>query len=187
MTRNFNRCLIVTALLASLADATGANAQEPPKPGDAHKELKSEVGTWDADVSMWMSPEAEPMKSKAVETNEMFGDFWLMSKFEGDFGGMKFKGHSMLGYDPHKKKYVGTWVDTLSPFLMTMEGEYDESTHTSTMIGTGTNWETGKPEKSKMTTVYSSDDEKTFTMYMADPNAEGEWIKHMEIKYKRRK
>jgi hypothetical protein len=110
-----------------------------------------------------------------------------MSKFEGDFGGQKFKGHSMLGYDPAKKKYVGTWTDTMSPYLMTMEGDYDESTHTSTMYGTGTNWETGKADKTKMVTVYESDDEKTFTMYMAKADAEDEWIKHMEIKYKRRK
>jgi hypothetical protein len=174
------------ALVAVIASAT-LQAQEPPKPTKEHEELKSEVGAWDAEVSMWMSPDAEPMKSKAVETNEMFGDFWLMSEFEGEFGGEKFKGHSMLGYDPAKKKYVGTWTDTMSPYLMTMEGDYDEATHTSTMYGMGTSMETGKAEKSKMVTVYTSDDEKTFTMYMEKPGAEDEWIKVMEIKYKRRK
>lgn len=188
MKRTLQRLFIIGVLpLASLACAAAASAQEPPKPAKEHKDLETEVGVWDADVSMWMSPEAEPMKSKAVETNEKFGDFWIMSKFEGDFGGMKFKGHSMLGYDPAKKKYVGTWTDTMSPYLMTMEGDYDESTHTSTMYGTGTSMETGKPEKSKMVTQYTSDDEKTFTMYMENPGAEGEWIKVMEIKYKRRK
>ena len=184
--RLFVGCCMTLAVVASAASLR-AQAPEPPKPTDQHKELKTEVGTWDAEVSMWPSPDAEPMKSKAVETNEMFGDFWLASKFEGDFGGMKFQGHMMLGYDPAKKKYIGTWTDTMSPYLTTMEGDYDEATHTSTMIGTGTHWETGKPEKSKMVTVYESDDAKTFTMYMADPKAEGEWIKHMEIKYKRRK
>ena len=188
MKRTLRRLFIMGVLpLASLACATRANAQEPPKPTKEHEELKTEVGSWDAEVSMWMSPDAEPMKSKAVETNEMFGEFWLVSKFEGDVGGMKFKGHGLLGYDPAKKKYVGTWTDTLSPYLMTMEGDYDEATRTSTMYATGTNWETGKPEKAKMVTVYENDDEKTFTMHMEKPDAEDEWIKHMEIKYKRRK
>jgi len=77
-----------------------------------------------------------------------------------------------------------------------MEGEFDEATHTSTMYGTGVSMESGKPEKTKMVTVYESDDAKTFTMYMAKPGADadaevdddnGEWVKHMEVKYKRRK
>jgi hypothetical protein len=135
---------------------------------------------------MWMSPGAQPLKSKAVETNKLFGDFWLMSEFAGDIGGMKFTGHMLLGYDPVKKKYVGTWVDTLSPHLMTMEGDYDEATHTSTMIGQGIDME-GKPSKSKMVTRYESDDEKTFEMYMEKAGAADEWEKHMEVKYKRRK
>ena len=59
------------ALVAVIASAT-LQAQEPPKPTKEHEELKSEVGAWDAEVSMWMSPDAEPIKSKAVETNEMF-------------------------------------------------------------------------------------------------------------------
>ena len=187
MNRSLYRLAVASVMLAGLSAPLRLVAQEPPKPTKQHEELKTEVGVWDAEVSMYMSPDAQPFKSKAVETNEMFGDFWLMSKFEGDFGGMKFKGHSMLGYDPTKKKYVGTWTDTMSPYLMTMEGDYDEATHTSTMYGTGTSIETGKPEKSKMVTQYTSDDEKTFTMYMEKPGAEDEWIKVMEIKYKRRK
>jgi hypothetical protein len=179
--------LVAAAALTALTAPAVMQAQEPPKPSEQHKELKNEAGTWDAEVSMYMSPDAQPFKTKAIETNEMFGDYWLMSKFEGDFGGMKFKGHSMLGYDPTKKKFIGTWTDTMSPHLMTMEGEFDESTNTSTMYGTGTSLESGKPEKTKMVTVYENDDQKTFTMYMAKPGADDEWVKHMEIKYKRRK
>jgi hypothetical protein len=181
------RCFPLALLIVLLSAPTPLSAQEPPKPTKEHEELKSEVGGWDAEMLIWPAPGAEPMKSKGVETNEMFGPYWLMSKYEGEVVGQKFTGHMMLGYDPAKKKYIGTWIDTMSPFGMTMEGDYDESTHTSTMMGVGTSWETGKPEKTKMVTRYESDDEKTFEMYMEKPGEPAEWVKGMEIKYNRRK
>ena len=36
---------------------------------------------------------------------------------------MEFHGQGQTGYDPNKKKYVGTWVDSISPTIMIMEGD----------------------------------------------------------------
>jgi hypothetical protein len=92
-----------------------------------------------------------------------------------------------LGYDPIKKKYVGTWIDTISPFLQTMEGTYDEKTKTSTMMATGVDMATGKESKSKMVTRHVSADERVFEMMMPVEGKENEWWKMMEVKYTRRK
>lgn len=185
MRRSFVRLVLGAALLTAALPALNAQAQMPPTA--EHKHLESEVGVWDAEVQMWPTADAEPMKSKAVETNKMLGKLWLLSDFEGDFGGMKFSGRSQLGYDPTKKKYVGTWIDTMSPYLQTMEGTYDEKTATSTMMATGIDMETGKPTTSKMITRYESDDEKVFEIMMPVEGKEGEWWKMMEITYTRRK
>ena len=78
-------------------------------------------------------PDAEPSVSKGTEVNEVLpGGLWLLSKFEGDFGGMKFSGRGQFGYDPVKKKYVGTWIDSTSTVLSVLEGEYDAKTKTMT-------------------------------------------------------
>ena len=185
MRRSFLRFIAGAALVAAALPALNAQAQMPPTA--EHKHLETEVGVWDAEVKMWPTADAEPMASKAVETNKMLGKLWLLSDFEGDFGGMKFAGHSQLGYDPTKKKYVGTWIDTMSPYLQTMEGEWDEKTHTSTMLATGVDMMTGKPSTSKMITRYESDDVKVFEMMMPVEGKEGEWWKSMEVKYTRRK
>jgi hypothetical protein len=184
------RTFLYTSLgiaLPYLAAATIEAADDSSKPTKQHEAMAYEVGVWDADVSMWMSPDAEPMKSKAVEKNELLGKMWLMGKFEGEFGGEKFVGASALGYDPMKKKYVGGWIDTMSPFMMKMEGEYDEPSHTLTMIGEGMDVMTGKPMKSKMVTTYEGQGRKTFTMYRQDEAGDDKWQKTMEIKYTRRK
>jgi hypothetical protein len=167
---------------------TLAAAEDYTKPTKQHEAMAYEVGTWDAAVSVWMSPDAEPMKSKGSETNELLGKMWLIGQFEGEFGGEKFTGRSALGYDPIKKKFVGGWVDSMSPFIMQMEGDYDVASHTLTMMGEGTDVMTGKPAKHKLVYQYESDDAKTFTMYRQEGTGDNaEWQKTMEIKYTRRK
>lgn len=183
------RRLFAALALASLAPP--ALAQEPSAPLTTptreHQEMAREVGVWDAESTMWMTPDAEPVASKGVETNRMLGKLWLLSEFKGDFMGEEFVGHMQLSFDPVKKKYVGTWIDTISPFLFTLEGEYDAATHTLTVMMNGTSAMTGQPETAKNVTRYLDDDTKVFEMYMPVAGQDGQWWKMMEIKYKRRK
>ena len=176
-------CAFLLLALSPIDVARGENFSSATR---QHQELNHEVGVWDAEVTMWMTPDAEPMKSKAVETNEMLGEMWLVSKFEGEFGGQKYSGRGQTGYNPIEEKFVGTWIDTMSPFMFSMEGEYDEDSHTLTMIGEGINFMTGEEHKSKMVTRYTGEDTKVFEMYMPSETEEGKWWKHMEAKYTRR-
>ncbi|MEQ8211941.1 MAG: DUF1579 domain-containing protein [Lacipirellulaceae bacterium] len=166
--------------------ATSSVWAQMPQPGEQHVNMAREAGVWDAEVKMWMSPDAPPMPSKGIETNTMLGDFWMLSDFEMDMGGMKYKGRGQYGYDPKKKKYVGTWVDNMSPYLSTMEGDYDVETHTLTMVSTGINMMTGKEQKSKMVSKYIDENTKHFEIHHAVEGEEGKWWKAMEISYKKR-
>jgi hypothetical protein len=172
------------AVLLFLVSPISVVAEDFTKPTKEHESMAHEVGVWDADVTIWMSRDAEPEKSQAVESNEMLGKFWLMSKFEGEFAGEKFEGRSATGYDPMKKKYFGGWIDSVSPFMFHLEGNYDADSKTLTMIGQGIDCMTGKPIKSRLVTKYDGDDKKTFEMYRLEDG--GDW-KTMEAKYTRRK
>ena len=112
-------------------------------------------------------PGAEPMVSKGVEVNTMMtGGLWLLSKFEGDFGGMKFEGRGQFGYDPTKKKYVGTWVDSMTPTISVLEGTYDAKTKTMTYVGDGFDPGTKAKYTQKMVTTTKDDGTRVFTLYM---------------------
>jgi hypothetical protein len=180
----------LACLAASFLAAT-ALAQEPPaapKPGPEHKVLADDLGTWDATVKSFMGgPGSEPMVSKGVETNElMTGGLWVLSKFEGSFGPAKFEGRGQFGYDPVKKKYVGTWIDSMSPTLSTLEGEYDAKTRTMTYVGDGYDVHQKAKYTQKMVTTLKNDGSRVFTLYMKFEGEPAE-AKFMEITYTKRK
>src|SRR5262245_8831964 len=176
------------AILTTLTIASLTRAQEGPitiKPTPEHALLKKDVGTWDASVKSWEKPGAEAMESKAVEKNEMLpGDMWLVSHFEGAFGPIKFNGIGQAGYDPEQKKYVGTWIDSMSPYLLTTKADYDPATKTLTGTGETRDPATNKVMQTKSVARYIDDNTRTFAMYTNGPDGK-EW-KMLEIMYKRR-
>ena len=153
-----------------------------PKPGPEHELLKKDVGTWDATVEM-MFPGAPPSTSKGVETNRMIGGLWLVTDFKSTMMGQPFQGHGTTGYDVNKKKYVGTWVDTMGTGLGLSESTYDAATRTLAGTFEGAD-ETGRTVKSRAVTEYKDDDTRVFTMYTTAPD--GKEVPGMTITYKRR-
>ncbi|HYN03132.1 MAG TPA: DUF1579 domain-containing protein [Vicinamibacteria bacterium] len=172
---------VVSLSVLSLSVPSLAQMPPMPTPGPEHDMLKKDVGTWDATVEMFMAPGAPPEVSKGTETVTMMGGFWQLAEFKSEMMGQPFEGRGAMGYDPAKKKYVGTWVDTMTPGYSTVEATYDpaKKTMTGTMEGTGPD---GVLAKTKETTVWTDSDARVFTMYAPDGTTP-----MMRISYKRRK
>jgi len=174
------RLCLSGALGLALVMPAAAQQPQPPTPGPEHKILAMEAGTWDATVEMFM-PGAPPMTSKGTETNTMgCGGLCLISDFKGEFGGMPFHGHGTSTWDPNKKKYVGTWIDSMSSGLSLSEGTYDAAAKkaTSTMEGPDP---TGKIVKSKTVVEYKDDNTRVMSMFMTGPD--GKEVPTMKISY----
>jgi len=124
-------------------------------------------------------------ESKARVTYKMdVGGLWLVSDFQGEFGGQKFQGKGLDSYDAAKKKYVGVWVDSMSTYPMVSEGEYDKDGKVLKMTGEGPGPD-GKLAKYKTTTEHKDKDTMIFTMYSV--GADGKDQPMMSITYKRSK
>jgi hypothetical protein len=177
--------LIGLFLVGSILNTT-VMAQGPVAPTAEHKVLASEEGTWDATVKSFDGgPNAEPSVSKGTEVNTLLpGGLWLVSKFEGDFGGLKFEGRGQFGYDPEKKKYIGTWIDSMFPTMSVLEGEYDAKTKTMTYVGEGTGPDGKTKSMQRMVTTTKEDGSRAFTLYMKVDKNE---MKVLEITYTKRK
>lgn len=157
------RFLLCLCTLAAVPQLASAQEPEMPQPTEAHKLLEKDTGTWTGEMKMFMAgPDQPPMVMAIKETNTMMeGGFWSLSEFEAG----PFKGKGQFGYDPMKKKFVGTWIDSSSPFLSVMEGDYDDEGSTLTMFFDGMDMASGKIVKRKSVTKHVNKNKREFTMY----------------------
>jgi len=162
--------------------------QESMTPGAQHKMLEESVGTWDAEVKMWMNgPSGEPMVSKGTSEQKMIlGGRYLQQDFTGEMMGQSFTGTGFTGYDNFKKKYVSFWIDNMSTGMSTMDGALDKDGKSVTMWGKMDEPATGqKDKKVKYVTRFVDKDTQVFETY--DVTSFGDKKPIMEITYKRRK
>lgn len=179
---------LFAAIVLSMALSSVGLAQFP-EPSPQHKIVMQDIGQWDAVVKLWMNEQGvadasiEPMVSKGKEVNRKLGEFWCISTFKGEFAGMPFEGHSVSGFDPIKKKFVGSWTDSFTPNAMHMVGTYDEATKTLTSQTKGIGMD-GKEVIGQSTLVYKDEQTRLLTTYEF---VDGKPVKSMEITYTRTK
>jgi hypothetical protein len=162
--------------------------QESMTPGAQHKLLEESVGTWDAEVKMWMNgPTGEPMVSKGTSEQKMvLGGRYLQQDFTGEMMGQTFTGTGFTGYDNFKKKYVSFWIDNMSTGMSTMNGALDKDGKSVTMWGKMDEPATGQKGKTvKYVTRFVDKDTQVFETY--DVTSYGDKKPIMEITYKRKK
>lgn len=155
-------------------------------PGDMHKKLEDMVGTFDADVRMWMDPSKPPEDSKSTSVNTwVLGGRFVETKHEGTMMGEPFNGIGYTGYDNVQKKYVGTWMDSAGTGIMSSVCTLDASGKSMTCKGSFWDAMTGKPSSMEMKTSWTDHDHHSIEMWGAAPGT-GKKYKMMEITYTRK-
>jgi hypothetical protein len=167
--------LLATALVPAIQEMA------MPQPTEQHKIVLADVGEWEGTLTNYMDPTAKPTPVPAKETVTAIGGFWVLSNFHCDFMGMAYHGSGHYGYDPDKKKYIGTWVDNMSSYFSLMEGEYDAAKKTLVYRWKAPD-QTGKivPQRSESV---ENGDTRTMTFF----SGEGAGTKSMVIEMKRKK
>ncbi len=173
MQRVFFSCAVVVSLILTSASLS---AQSPQSPGKEHEELKVLEGVWDAAMKMADGSEVAAQSEYKMSCEGM----WLTSDFRGDFGGMKFHGKGLDGYDSAKKQYVSIWVDSMSGSPMVMTGKKDGKVTTMTGEGPGP----AGSAKYKTVSTQDSNDKMSFQMFTT---TDGKDVEVMSITYTRRK
>lgn len=157
--------------------------QEYMTPGEIHKMLAKGEGTWTGEITMWMAPGQDPIKSKGTAKNEMIlGGRYLQGINKGDFMGMPMEGISVTAYDNAKKKFYSSWIDNFGTGIMNMEGTWDPKKKAIHFTGICTDPMTGKDMKVRETFTFIDDNTHFMEMWMEH---NGKEFKSMEIKYTR--
>ena len=152
-----------------------------PTPSAEHADLLKAAGIWHVKGRFFMAPDAPPMETTGVETVGSVGGFWVVGRYESEFFGAPFHGRGTAGYDAWKKVYVSTWVDSMSPSMISLTGT--KVGNVLTMEGDGVDPSSGAPCRYK--TVESIEENtRVFTMYLVMPD--GSDLRIMELTYTRR-
>jgi len=174
---------IVGFAVALLGSGALAQAPEPKK---EHEWLKQLAGEWEYETEVSLEPGKAPVKIKGTENARMVGAFWVSAEHKATLFDQPFTGILTIGFDGQKKKYVGTWFDSMHSHLMHYEGSADLEAKTLTLLTEGPNPVTpGKQCKFKEVIEMKSKDHKVLTTSMQ--GEDGKWVSMMTVNYRRKK
>ena len=112
------------------------------------------------------------------------GRMWMVMEHSGMMGGTKFSAIQTLGYDAEKKRFFGSWVDSMMSFTWQYEGVLDESGKKIILNATGPDMTDPKKVRDYRDAYeFVSDNEVTATSQIK--NDAGEWETMMQATMKR--
>lgn len=96
------------------------------EPQKEHRWLEQLVGEWTFETECVMGPDQPPVKHTGKESVRSLGGVWVLCEGRGEMpdGGI---GTTLmtLGYDPMKKRFVGTFIGSMMTNLWVYEGSLD--------------------------------------------------------------
>lgn len=97
-------------------------------PQKEHEWLQTLVGDWAVETEMLTEPGKPPMKVTSTESVRSLGGLWVQCEgvIDGP-DGTKAVNIMTLGYDPAKKRYVGTFVSSMMTHLWIYDGDVESS------------------------------------------------------------
>lgn len=155
-------------------------------PGKMHKHLTSGAGVWNCNNTMWMGPDAEPIKTEGTTTiTPILGGRFIKLEMIGEMPGPgKYKGVAIYGYDKVSDQFVSTWADNMGTGIANGVGELSADGKTLTWTYTYNCPITKKPAVMREVEKITGPDTRTLVMYGADPKT-GEEFKMMKIELTR--
>jgi hypothetical protein len=156
-------------------------AQDQPQvsePDKQHEWLQKFVGEWESHSKASMGPDQPEMECSGTITSRMLGKLWVVNEMTSTTPGFEMRGLQTVGYDPQKKKFVGTWVDSMINHLWHYEGTVDESGKKLTLEAEGPNHMAGgKLTKFRDAYEFASPDKIIITASML--GEDGKWTTFM--------
>jgi hypothetical protein len=159
------------------------------KPQREHEWLHRLVGEWTYETTAANPAQAGQPAEKASGTEHVrsIGGLWVVAEGQGEMPGAgKATSIMTLGYDPAKRRFVGTWVGSMMANLWVYDGELDPSGNKLTLNSEGPSMSgDGTTAKYQDIIEFKSSDRRTLTGQAIGPD--GRWVAFMTVEYTRRK
>jgi hypothetical protein len=158
-----------------------------PEPQREHRWLQRLVGEWTYESDASMGPDAPPEKCDGTESVSSLGGLWVLCEGHSQMsGGIPATTLMTLGYDPQKKRFIGTFVGSMMTHMWVYEGELDETEQVLTLNTVGPDFSTpGKMANYKDVIEFKSDDHRVLSSHYQ--GEDGTWHGFMTANYRRKK
>jgi Protein of unknown function (DUF1579) len=166
----------------------GDEVMENATPQREHKWLQRFVGEWTSETEMSMEPGKPPEKVYGTDSVRSLGGLWILAEGKGDMpGGGPMSMMLTLGYDPQRKRFVGTWIGSMMTHLWVYDGALDPAERALTLEAEGPSMEAPESKMGKYRDVmeFKSDDHRVLSSYML--GADSAWQQFMTVHYRRKK
>ena len=157
------------------------------EPQKEHQWLQKLVGEWTSEAECDAGPGHPASKTKGSEKVRSLGGMWVLCEGQGEMpGGGEASMLLSLGYDPQRKRYVGTWIGSMMSHLWIYDGELDASGKVITLNAEGPSFtDPTKLGKYKDVFEFKSDDHRILTSHALGDD--GKWTQFMTAHYRRTK
>jgi Protein of unknown function (DUF1579) len=157
------------------------------EPQKEHQWLQRIVGEWTYETEAMTGPDKPSGKFNGTETVRSVGGLWIVAEGRGEMpGGGTMTTLMTIGYDPQKKRYVGTWIGSMMAKLWLYEGALDAAERVLTLESEGPHMTTaGKTAQYRDVIELASDDHRVFSSHMLGDD--GKWHHFMTTQYRRNK
>jgi len=170
------------------------STSQAPKESPINVELQREhyllqrlVGDWIYEAAASMGPDEPPSVCEGTESVRSLGGLWIVAEGVGAMpDGSPATTLMTLGYDPQKKRFVGSVVGSMMANLWVYDGELDNTEKVLTLNSEGPDFAVpGKTAKYKDVIEFNTDDHRVMTSHTLGDN--GQWHGFMRISYRRKK
>jgi hypothetical protein len=157
------------------------------EPQKEHAWLQKLVGEWTTEAEAVMGPGKPPEKFTGTERVRPVGGLWVMCEGRGEMpGGGAATTVMTLGYDPAKKRYVGTFLGSMMTHLWVYDGGLDPAGRVLTLDTEGPSFgDPGKMATYKDVIEFKGDDHRVLTSHLL--GEDGQWHGFMTAHYRRTK
>lgn len=154
-------------------------------PQKEHHWLQRLVGEWESEMECVMAPGQPPMKSKGKESVRSLGGVWVLCEGQGEMpdGGVGVT-QMTLGYDPARKRFLGTFIGSMMTHMWKYEGELDGGGAVLTLDTEGPSFTAeGKMAQYQDILEIKSDDHRVLSSQVKGDD--GQWRRFMTAHYRR--
>lgn len=177
--------LFLLPLVLDLPQDPPQEVPPPAQPTKEHEWLQHFVGDWTFSSECNMGPDAPPLKVSGSETVKALGGLWILGEGRIEMDGETMHTRLTLGYDPQRKAFVGTWIDTMQTHLWHYRGQLDAQRKVLTLETEGPSF-ADPTQMAKFHDIFEIVDEHTRTLSSEIQMPDGSWFRFLKAEYRRK-